>query len=97
MLLTKKEITRETLTLEVAGMFGELDNRAKAFINSQRKTIVFLKNPQKNIMVIEGAKIVYVISADDKQFNWYRVGNYVFADIVTVRDSKTHEILKIKS
>ena len=95
MMLTKQEKTRETLTLEIAGMFRGKSNISEVLIKSLHKKTVFIKNPHKNIMVLEGTNIVYVLSVNDNTFTWYRTGNYVFADVITVRNPKTKEITKI--
>lgn len=95
MLLTKQEKTKETLTLEIAGMFGELDNISEVRIKSLHKKTIYIKKPKRNVLVLEGTNIVYVLSVNDNTFTWYRTGNYVFADVITVRNPKTKEITKI--
>lgn len=91
-----KEITSEMLPFEVAGVFGEHDSRIENFVKSLRKKTIYIKKPKRNVLVLEGTNIVYVLSVNDSTFNWYRTGNCIYAEVITVRNPKTKEIIDIK-
>lgn len=90
-----KEVTSETLHFEVAGTFGSKDFRFEPFVKSLNKETIFIKNPKRNIIVLEGNDIVYVLSVDDSTFLWYRTGNGIVTEVITTRNSKTKEIVSI--